>query len=216
MRKLILSTSFRCPVEIVKHAQWRAPHMRWPEWAQPGSVTVLGSWNVQTVPDGSAIICRNNAPLFRTALRLLKAGRYPQIIGNDIGKNLVKIMKKFGKSDMPQAQVLDCIAKWKQEKLRKSRSKSSVQDQADCLLLFAEQGETLGDAIAYAEHIFASQGPIQLMTVHKAKGLEFDNVYILDQHLIRLDEKQEKNLLYVAQTRAKQTLTYVTTEGWQV
>ncbi|MCL5460465.1 ATP-binding domain-containing protein, partial [Loigolactobacillus coryniformis] len=51
-------------------------------------------------------------------------------------------------------------------------------------------------------------GPIQLMTGHKSKGLEFDNVFILDKQLLR-EEGQDKNLLYVMQTRAKETLTYI-------
>ena len=88
------------------------------------------------------------------------------------------------------------------------------KDQAECLMLFAEQGQELGDAIAYAEHIFASQGPIMLMTGHKSKGLEFNNVFILDQHLIR-DEGQDRNLRYVMQTRTKDTLTYINTADFK-
>lgn len=214
MRKLILSVSFRCPTSIVEHARWRAPHMQWPQWAKPGAVATLGEWSADSIPDDAAIICRNNAPLFRTALRLLRAGRYPQIIGNDMGKALVKILKKLGPTNMPQALVFDAIEQWKEAKLKKSRSKGSVEDQAECLMLFAEQGQELGDAIAYAEHIFASQGPIMLMTGHKSKGLEFNNVFILDQHLIR-DEGQDRNLRYVMQTRTKDTLTYINTADFK-
>jgi ATP-dependent exoDNAse (exonuclease V) beta subunit len=82
------------------------------------------------------------------------------------------------------------------------------------LRIFAAQGETLGDALAYAEHLFNSQGSIQLMTGHKSKGLEFDTVFILDRDLIRLDEGQEKNLLYVCQTRAKDSLFYVSSDNF--
>lgn len=216
MRKLILSISFRCPIAVVEHARWRAPHMRWPEWAKQGEVRTLKVWTADHIPENAAIICRNNAPLFRTALRLLKQSRRVQIVGNDIGKGLIKHMKKFGPLTMPQDQVLVSIEIWKNEKLAKTRSPGSVLDQAECMVLFAEQGKDLGDAIAYAEHIFNSQGPIQLMTGHKSKGLEFDEVFVLDAKLIRLDEGQEKNLLYVIQTRAKQSLTYIETEGYDV
>ncbi len=116
---------------------------------------------------------------------------------------------------MSQADVLLKIIEWTEEKLAKTRSPAKVHDQATCLRIFAKQGDTLGDALVYAEHLFNSQGPIQLMTCHKSKGLEFDNVFILDRDLIRIDEEgQEKNILYVAQTRAKQTLTYVTSDGF--
>ena len=213
MTPLFLSISFRCPISVVKAAQWRAPHMRWPEWAVEGEVKYLAKWNASTVPQTAAIICRNNAPLFNMAIKLLKNGRYPQIVGNDIGKYLLKVMKKFGKGTMERAQVRIAIAEWAEEKKKKTRNLSRVEDQAACLYIFAEQGDTLSDAIAYADHLFNSQGPIQLMTGHKAKGLEFDTVFILDKHLIRVDEgKQEPNLLYVCQTRAKKQLFYVESE----
>jgi ATP-dependent exoDNAse (exonuclease V) beta subunit len=82
--------------------------------------------------------------------------------------------------------------------------------------IFASAAQDLGGALAYAEHIFNSSGPVKLMTAHKSKGLEFDHVFILDRDLIRTDKhQQEKNLLYVAQSRAKRTLTYITTEGFE-
>ena len=216
MTELFLSISFRCPRRVVREAQWRAPRMQWPDWAEEGEVTTLPTWTKSTPPDGSAIICRNNAPLFRMALRLLKAGRYPELLGNDIGKGLLKIMKKFGKSNLPQENVLLAIAGWQEEKLAKTRSPTSINDRAECMRIFASAAQDLGGALAYAEHIFNSSGPVKLMTAHKSKGLEFDHVFILDRDLIRTDKhQQEKNLLYVAQSRAKRTLTYITTEGFE-
>lgn len=215
MRKLILSISFRCPQSIVEHAHWRAPHMRWPEWAKPGSISAPERWTHSDIPDNAAILCRNNAPLFRLALRLLKAGRYPQLIGNDLGKNLVKIMKKFGPIDLPVSQVFEEIDKWAAAKKAKSRSPGAIDDQAECMMIFCEHAKDLGDAIAYAEHLFNSQGPISLMTGHKSKGLEFNDVLILDKQLLRFDKNpQDKNLLYVMQTRTKGTLTYIETETY--
>jgi superfamily I DNA/RNA helicase len=57
---------------------------------------------------------------------------------------------------------------------------------------------------------------IALSTIHKAKGLESDNVYILYPSLLnpRKDLKDwekivERNLTYVAYTRAKKTLNFI-------
>lgn len=214
MRPFTLSTSFRCPQAVVREARWRAPHMQWPDWAVEGQVRALQEWDEALVPQTAAIICRNNAPLFSIAIKLLKNGRYPQIIGNDIGKYLVKVMKKFGDTKMPRDQAHGSIDIWRDDKLRKTRNEGKVRDQEACLRIFVDTGDTLGDAIAYAEHLFNSQGPIQLMTGHKAKGLEFDVVFVLDQHLIRMDEQQDQNLRYVMQTRAKQSLYYVNSEDF--
>jgi DNA helicase-2/ATP-dependent DNA helicase PcrA len=210
MRELVLSISFRCPQNVVKEAQWRAPHMKWPEWAAEGLVEWKNEWDKSTVPQQAAIICRNNAPLFSLAMKLLKNGRRPEIVGNDIGKGLIKIMKKFGDLKMPREEVILAIQEWADKKMKKARNKSLVEDQQACLMIFAEVGSTLGEAIAYADNLFSSQGPIQMMTGHKSKGLEFDTVFILDRDLIRVKEfQQEKNLLYVMQTRAKKELFYV-------
>lgn len=214
MKELTLSVSFRCPISVVEAARWRAPHMQWPSWAKDGTVETKDRWSQADVPQTAAIICRNNAPLFSMAIKLLKNKRYPQIIGNDLGKYLIKILKKFGKSSIPQEEVLIQIALWVEEKLKKSRTPQKVHDQADCLRIFAMEGETLGDATAYAEHLFNSQGPILLMTGHKAKGLEFDTVFFLDEHLIDIEQGQEKNLRYVIQTRSKNELYYVNSDDF--
>ena len=213
MRKLILSVSFRCPISVVELARFRAPHMQYPDWAVQGEVRRPTEWSTDDIPDNAAIICRNNAPLFSIAIKLLKNGRYPQLIGNDIGKTLTKWMKKLGQPSMKQSEVLIAIDQWRDDKLKKSRSPGKVEDQAECMRIFVKQAPDLGGAIAYAEHIMTASGPIQLMTCHKSKGLEFDNVFFLDQKLLGT-ETQEQNLRYVIVTRAKQTLTFVNSEDF--
>lgn len=221
MHEMTLSVSFRCPIEVVRNAHKRVPHMRWPSWAAPGEVRALPEWDAACIPDNSAIICRNNAPLLSMALILLKAGRGVHLVGTDLGPQLVKALKKFGQTDMPQEEVLDAIDAWEQEKLRKSRSAGAVADKAECLRVFAAFGPTLGAAIAYCEHLFAAKGPIQLLSGHKAKGLEWDTVYHLDPHRIpspysRDGEalEQELNVRYVIETRAKVALYFVRLEDF--
>lgn len=209
MREMQLSVSFRCPVSVVEEARWRAPHMKYPEWAKPGKVSTLEHWSIEDLPDTATIICRNNAPIFSMALRFLKEGRYAEIVGSDIGKGLIKALKKLGDSTMKQAEVLKAISLWEKAKLAKTRNSDKIRDTAECLRVFALNGERLSDAVAYAEHIFRAKGPIRMMTGHKSKGLEFDDVFILDKDLLRLDATQDQNLLYVMQTRAKSTLTYI-------
>ena len=218
MQELRLSVSFRCPEEIVREAQWRAPHMQWHK--SGGAVENWDAWDVSDIPDQTTILCRNNAPIFAMAFKLLKAGRYPRVVGNDVGKSLIKTLKKLGPVTMSRDALETAIDQWQTIKLTKTRNEAAVRDQASCLRIFAEQGETLADAIAYADHILEVKGPVTLLTIHKAKGLEFDHVIILDRHLIRTGPKvqkhdqQEDNLLYVAQTRSKNVLCYANSEDW--
>ncbi len=221
MRELILSISFRCPRAVVQEAQWRAPHMTSPEWAVEGEVRSLLSWTIDDLSQDAVIICRNNAPIFRMAIALLSEGRYPQIIGNDIGKTLIKTLDKLGPKTLSQAEAYSALDLWKVKRLSKTRphARGSIEDLYNCLAIFVSRGETLGGAITYADHIMNVTGPVKMMTGHKAKGLEFHNVYILDRQLLRLEEEstgksQDRNLLYVMQTRAQRTLTYITGESF--
>jgi superfamily I DNA/RNA helicase len=210
MYEMHLSISFRCPRAVIRHSHWRAPTMRWPEWAGEGEVNYLTQWNANDLPESATIICRNNAPLFRLAIKLLIAGRPVELHGKDVVASLTKIMRKFGGHDMRTVDVLDKIDLWEaqQKEKNKNRAHGSIEDRAECMRIFANQGATLGDALAYAQHMVQLHSPLKMMTGHKAKGLEFDHVFFLDNELVG-DDEQEPNLRYVIITRAKQTLTYI-------
>lgn len=218
MTRLPLSISFRCPIAIIKKAQSRAPHMRWAEWAVEGEVNTLSEWTAESIPDHSAIICRNNAPLMHVALELLKAGRGAKMVGMELGPQLIKVLKKLGEPEMPREKVREEIEKWKTERLKKGKNVASITDKAECLMVFADFGETLAAAVAYAEHIFAAHGAIELLSGHKSKGLEWEVVYHLDPWRIpgkfaksEEDITQEANVRYVIETRAKRVLNLVNT-----
>lgn len=222
MAEMTLSTSFRCPEAIVRRAWFRVPFMRWAPWAIKGLVEPLDSWTAADIPDGSAIICRNNAPLFRTGMDLIRAGRGVQIVGADIGPGLIKILRGLGPESLTGPAVLSAIDRWEAERLSKSRAKASVSDRADCLRVFASFGDNLGDAIAYAEHLFKQQGPVQLLSGHKAKGLEWDTVYHLDPWRIPStyadspeEIEQELNVRYVIETRARKQLFLINRDDFQ-
>lgn len=219
-KEMTLSMSFRCPIEVVKVAHKRVPHMKWAPWAKEGRVSAPEEWSASTLPDGAAIICRNNAPLFKCALELLKLGRGVKLVGTDLGPSLIRTMKKLGPESMTREQTMAAIQQWQEEMSKKRKRKGAIADKADCLRVFAGFGETLSAAIAYAEHLFQANGPILLMSGHKAKGLEYDHVFFLNPGLIpsiwaespeELD--QEENIRYVIETRAKSELTMVTLEG---
>lgn len=106
------------------------------------------------------------------------------------------------------------IQAWRDEQLQKTNSPQTIEDTVECLRIFASWGSSLQRAISYAQHIFAQQGEIKLITGHKSKGREWDRVYHLDKHLLSKDE-QDLNLKYVITTRAKQELFEIKTEDLQ-
>lgn len=218
MQTLPLTISFRCPRAVVRHVHWHAPEMRWPEWAKEGEVRVLTKWGPEDIPEGAAIICRNNAPLMRTALRLLRAGRRPLVLGNDILRGLLKDLKRLGDPEQDREASLRALEALRLTLEARYRSAAFIADKIECLRVFIDATPNLGQAITRAEHVFKMQGSITLCTGHKSKGLEFNDVFFLDEHLVRggpgEGDPQEQNLRYVIATRAKERLTYITTEGW--
>ncbi len=214
MRELTLSTSFRCPEAIVDHSRWRAPHMQ--AFRPGGQVTTLPAWTSAAIPEGAFVLCRNNAPLFRCAMRLLAAGRHVELSNGDVAKQLLKVMHKFGDRNLPQMGVFDAIEAWatKEKAKVKPRAHGQIDDKVACMRLFAGQGPDLGSALGYINHLINASGTVKLLTVHKAKGLEAEHVFILDEDLIG-DEGQEPNLRYVAGTRSSNTLTYIYTEEYE-
>lgn len=216
MVELTLSVSFRCPKAVVRRAHLRVPHMQWADWADEGEVNALEQWTAQTIPDGAAIICRNNAPLFKLAFDLIRGGRGVELRGFDIGPSLVKALKKLGPENMTKEEAYNAIDKWEEEKRRKKAAAATVSDRAECLRVFVDMGGSLRGAISYAESIFASRGPIQLLSGHKSKGLEWDTVFHLDPWRVpsKFAEEgesleQELNVRYVIETRSKKNLFLV-------
>lgn len=55
--------------------------------------------------------------------------------------------------------------------------------------------------------------PLMLLTAHRAKGLEFDHVLILDGGGWQKNNDEERRLFYVAMTRARKTLTMCARHG---
>lgn len=192
-----LSISFRCPSEIVKNARWRAPQFKWSR--EGGHVEILDSFNSRDFPDDATILCRNNAPLFGVAFRLLASGRSVSVAGSDIGPKLIGQMRKLGPDDMTRTQSLGAISEWLDERLENNSKQAS--DLAECMRVFVNATNSLSGAISYAEHLFAQKGSIQLLTGHKAKGLEWPTVYHLDPWILK-DNEQDMNLRYVIQTRS--------------
>ena len=91
-------------------------------------------------------------------------------------------------------------------------------DSIECLEIVANGLTTKDDLIDKLTSIFKDNNTegICLSTIHKAKGLEADNVYVLNKNLMPSkyvkqdwELEQEKNLEYVAYTRPKKMLGFI-------
>lgn len=213
MQELFLTICFRSAESVVKNARWRAPDMQWRPGAPIGIVKTLLSWGPETLRDGDAIICRNNAPIFGQALSLIRAGLYPEILGTDSMQYITGIMKKLGKPSTPIAEAKLALQEWEEKARKKYKSGKKIDDIIATLHYFFAEAETLGNVIDSFQRVLNATGKIKLMTGHRSKGLEFDRVFFLDKFLLG-DEGQDLNLRYVIETRAREELYYVERKGW--
>ena len=95
----------------------------------------------------------------------------------------------------------------------KQNQAMALEDKRDCISIFVKKATTVGGVIEEIKRIFDGndKGEIMLSTVHKAKGLEADNVYLLATERMPhpFGGSEENNIAYVAITRAKNNLFYV-------
>jgi DNA helicase-2/ATP-dependent DNA helicase PcrA len=220
--ELPLSLTFRVPRKGVERAHSRVPWFEAYHANPEGTITELEEWGPDDIPAAAAIICRNNAPLLSLGFKLLAAKRSIKLVGMDIGAGLVRILRKLGSTDLRGIELDNAIATWTKNALASAKNPASVYDRADCLYVLTHGRKHLGEAIIQAESLFKQEGPIQLLSGHKCKGLEWDWVMHLDPWRIpgKYAEEgteaweQELNVRYVIETRFKQTLVIANLEGW--
>ena len=172
-----------------------------------------------------AILCRTNARLTDFEEALHEAGLPYQgssLLDRDAARRLVRRLGQGGNgeaADVVRAAALD--AGWLEELPDKLGDRELVR-QTDLGRLVALAAAFAGDARAFVAELqrrFAPGGDgargVHLLTLHRAKGLEFETVF-----LPRLEEKElparqartpeeiaeERRLLYVGMTRAQRRL----------
>lgn len=192
-----------------------------------GSVKTESSWYSASLLPSDIILCRNTAPLVSVAFRLLRFGVPCRIAGKDIGAGLVKLAKGFDSVSISTFKW--DLSKWACREIAKATQKNkryligNIEDKAECLLILANGEQTVPSLLAKIEELFRERPSVlTLSTIHRAKGQEYPRVFILDRHLMPSKYAsqpwqlvQERNLHYVAVTRAKLDLVYVNSENLQ-
>jgi len=223
--ELPLSYCYRCGKNIVAAANQIWNVIESPDWMHEGKVHDKGG-SIENIKEGDFVLCRNNKPLVELYFKLLKQEKVAYIKGSEIGKSIINLIKQYEhlQKDQLIVSLYDSLSNLHKELSEKGISKPTAHPR---YVSFSEKIEiikvvannyTSTKAISKAiEKMFSdvSKG-IMLSSIHKSKGLEADNVYILDISLIPSEYAvqdheiiQEYNLLYVAITRAKQNLYFI-------
>jgi len=214
-----MTLTWRCPKSVVAEANRYVKDFNCLDTAEDGKVYVNSHFNPQK---NDIVLCRYNAPLVSAFYELLTQGKSAYVLGRDMHKGLVNAVKKITKHENMLTsefiELLEIDFETQYNRLltaKKQNQANSLDDKVKCIRIFASRADTVGGIIQEIERVFKknTKGDIMLSTVHKAKGLEADNVYILATermpHPKATNMQEERNICYVAITRAKKNLYYV-------
>jgi len=221
--ELSLTITYRCPKKVVALAAQLVPDYRAADAAPEGEISYMGSNALpKSVQVGDAILSRANAPLMPICLALLRAGVPARIEGREIGKQLLGIVRSLKAKTVPN--FLFKLNAWGQK--QRNRIKQSehaearigvIDDQVAVLVAVAEGVSGVSEIEARISELFQDSNgfakpAVVLSSVHKAKGLEWNKVHLLSKTFKPGAEGEEANIFYVALTRAKKSLVFVSDE----
>jgi DNA helicase II / ATP-dependent DNA helicase PcrA len=231
--ELPLSVTYRCPKSVVKVAQSWVPKFEAHSENPQGLVTHMSHTDFfnQTFMWNDAILCRNTRPLVGIADRLRDAGVACVVEGNT-GRGLKKLAERWG-GDLVLDAFLERLEGYEAEEVGKWEKK----DKLDKVEFVKDRCATLRDMVGRMsptsasmpwttrslvqriEMLFGenSQNVLRLCTIHRAKGREWNRVYLIGRNRYmpspyakkEWEMAQEDNLAYVAVTRAKVELVEV-------
>lgn len=235
--ELGLTTTYRCGKSIVRqNAQLVPDFMAGPNNPE-GLVRQVPGANqmLKEVAYGDFVLSRKNAPIASLAMALIRDNKRVAVAGRDIGAGLIKLVDQLctGKAVNSIPEFLAKLAAWQDKEInrltraRKEEKIDAVVDKAETLFVLTEGVVGVAELKARLEGLFTDIGDpatrVTLSSVHKAKGLEADRVYVLMETLypklpkgVKLSEaariarqREESNIEYVALSRAKNELVYV-------
>lgn len=218
--QLGLTVTYRCPKSVVAVAAQIVPDYSAAPSAPEGEILDMSLTEaVNGLVVGDAVLSRLNAPLMGIALRLLRDGTPARIEGRDIGKQLVGMVRKLRAKSVPDfLKKLDAWSRKQTDRAIAAGGKNmqskceTIADQRATLVAVSENCANVSDIENKITSLFedsdsAKRPAVVCSSVHKAKGLEWNKVCLVeDTFKNRTSGGEESNIYYVAVTRAKKTL----------
>jgi DNA helicase II / ATP-dependent DNA helicase PcrA len=235
-KEFILPITYRCPKKIVELAKDYSNNIIAADNAIEGEINYDVSINAPSSND--MVLCRTTAPLVDLHLKYMRINKKSYIKGfENIRDNYVSLIKtayatnidvnckttsglftKLYKNLFRQIEIVKKMYGLDEDDAMMHESVYSMYDSIQGIKAIAEGLNTVDELVDKINIVFSGDesDAVQLSTIHKAKGLEADNIYILLPSLMPLkfakkdwEIKTEKNLIYVAYTRAKKTLNFI-------
>lgn len=216
---LPLSISYRCPRKVAELAREIVPHFEPAPGAIEGEIVrdVSDEQLIALASPGDMVLSRTKAPLLKACLRSLATGTPACVAGRDIGKRLAEVIRKSKASTVSQMNVW--VSEWRDKEvgrlrdLERDEQAGEIVDTAETIFALSEGETGVGSVLNRISTLFRDDSPqsrVVYSTVHKAKGLERDRVFMMaPTFTVAHGRQEERNLYYVAVTRAKKQLFFV-------
>lgn len=234
---LRLPISYRCPISVVRHAKQYSDNIEAAPNAEKGIIREKVS--IYEPKNGDMVLSRTTAPVVDLYLKYLRVNKPCYIKGAEGEKEtlvgLIKSTKatildkkcagKDGLFPRLYQQLFEIIKSnmntYKIDEEEAIRYSNALQfyDTIETISVLCEGMPTVQDLINKIESVFVEndQKGVELSTIHKAKGLEANNVFIIPSSMpdilrdksLPWEIETERNLKYVACTRAKKSLNFL-------
>ena len=228
---LPLTITRRCPHKHVEYCKRFLPEdfgsqFKAADSAPEGDITeVAFSTDFYKKLEGTSNLClsRTNAPMVRACFSCWKEGIPAVIRGRNVASTLANVIKRVKADD--NETLIRILMRDYEEKIQKLKAADkedlahAKQDELDILIEFATETKTPEECVSKLFTMFddktIKERAIQFSTVHKAKGLEADNLAILTPDLLphpgiskigAFWAEQERNIAYVCATRGKKAM----------
>lgn len=228
---LPLSVSYRCSKAVVIKAQTINPEINYFEEAVEG-VERGGVWT--EITENDIVLSRTTKPLIDLYFKLLESAIRSRVVGKEFEKGLASLAdvclstSKEGTSYNLQMKLDELSRKLKEDGVKKPSEHSSyisLEEKVQIINLILNKVESTDKLLSTIHDMFDERKQAcRLMTIHRSKGLENERVFVIEnvggQPLMPSkwakqpwETTQERNLQFVAFTRAKSELVFINLEN---
>jgi len=231
---LPLSVCYRCPSSHIEDVKHLVPQIEAAPFAKVGTKGKLEYEQMMDmfvreenpIHENVLVLCRTNAPLVKPAFACLKKEVKAIIKGKDIGQDLINYIDRFQCDELGRLDILMQehtereIARYLDK--NKEMMAEQVRERYETIVEVARECRDVAQLVVKLKTLFSDDDTgVVFSSVHRAKGLEADYVFLYKEHELMPHPKakgadeleQEDNLIYVARTRSKDTIYYVKGEG---
>ena len=227
-----LPINYRCGSEILKYVNrnFHVGTLPRPN-ANTGSIIRIDDTNLcNKVKPNDFIIGRKNQQLISVSLDLVRKGIKIYLSDKELVTKIIKTIKSTKQSTVDELlrhckDTVDHYSKLKDSEKQKFNLEDILLITTLIDNFYRDHPDDMQDVVdikeltSYIQNMINVDNPdgcVRIMSIHKSKGLEAENVFVLNEgrvftELARSKDmlQQERNLSYVALTRAKENLYLV-------